>query len=128
MRPSADMFNLRIRVRSRKKREYLQNGSSNPSGKWCNRIFGSFLRRKQLTTSIVRADHPKVPLPPKITTVSWKKRKTCKKREVNLTSPSQDIVPQSLGFTCNCIRSLNFKPSYLKTVFSTSAPLPEELA
>ena len=47
-----------------KKREYLQNGSSNPSGKWCNRIFGSFLRRKQLTISLDRADHPKVPLPP----------------------------------------------------------------
>ena len=64
MRPSAGMFNLRIRVRSRKKPEYLQNGSSNPSEKWCNRIFGSFLRRKQLTIFLVRADHPKVPLLP----------------------------------------------------------------
>ena len=64
MRPSADMFNLRFRVRSHKKREYLQNGSSNPSGKLRNRIFGSFLRRKQFTISLVRADHPKVPLPP----------------------------------------------------------------
>ena len=64
MRPSAGMFNLRIRVRWRKKREYLQNGTSNPSGKWCNRIFGSFLRRKQLTVLLLRADHPKVPLPP----------------------------------------------------------------
>ena len=68
-RPSSDMFNLRIRVCSRKNREYLQKGSSNPSGKWCNRIFGSFLRRKQLTILLGRADHPKVPLPPKITTV-----------------------------------------------------------
>ena len=64
MRPSAGMFNLRIRVRSRKKRKYLQNGSSNPSEEWCNRIFGSFLRRKQLTIFLVRADHSKVPLPP----------------------------------------------------------------
>ena len=29
------------------------------------------------------------------------------KREVNLTSPSRDIVPQRLRFTYNCIRSLN---------------------
>ena len=57
------MFNLRIRMRSRKNREYLQNVSSNPSGKWCNRIFGSFLRRKKLTILLVRVDHPKVPLP-----------------------------------------------------------------
>ena len=64
IRPSSDMFNLRIRVRSRKNREYLQNGSSNPPGKLCNRIFGPFLRRKQLTILLVRADHPKVPLPP----------------------------------------------------------------
>ena len=64
IRPSSDMFNLRIRVRSRKNREYLQNSSSNPPGKLCNRIFGSFLRRKQLTNLLVRADHPKVPLPP----------------------------------------------------------------
>ena len=53
IRPSSDMFNMRIRMRSRKNREYLQNGSSNPSGKWCNRIFGSFLRRKQLTILLV---------------------------------------------------------------------------
>ena len=58
------MFNLRIRVRSRKNREYLQNGSSNPPGKLCNRIFGPCLRRKQLTNLLVRADHPKLPLPP----------------------------------------------------------------
>ena len=64
IRPSSDMFNLRIRMRSRKNREYLQNGSSNPSGKWYNRIFGSFLRMKQLTILLVRADHHKVPLPP----------------------------------------------------------------
>ena len=57
-----------------------------------------------------------------------KNEQDAKKREVNLTSPSQDIVPQRLGFTCNCIESLNFEPSYLWTVFSTSAPLPEELA
>ena len=57
-----------------------------------------------------------------------KKRTRCKKREVNLTFPSRDIVPQRLGFTCNCIGSLNFKSSYIWTVFSTSAPLPEELA
>ena len=50
------------------------------------------------------------------------------KWEVNLTSPSRDIVPQRLRFTYNCIGSLNFKPPYLWTVFSTSAPLPEELA
>ena len=50
------------------------------------------------------------------------------KREVNLTFPSRDIVPQRLGFTCNCIGSLNFKPSYLRIDFSTSAPLPEEMA
>ena len=39
------------------------------------------------------------------------------KKQVNLTSPSRDIVPQRLGFTCNCILigSLNFKPSYLWT-------------
>ena len=30
-----------------------------------------------------------------------------KKREVNLTSPSLDIVPQRLRFTYNCIGSLN---------------------
>ena len=30
-----------------------------------------------------------------------------KKREVNLTSPSRDIVPQRLRFTYNCIGSLN---------------------
>ena len=65
IRPISDIFNLRIRVRSRKNREYLQNGSSNPSGKWCNRIFESFLRRKQLTILLVTADHPNVPLPPK---------------------------------------------------------------
>ena len=64
IRPGSGMFNLRIRVRSRKNREYLQNGSLNPSGMWCNRIFGSFLRKKQLTILLVRADHPKVPLPP----------------------------------------------------------------
>ena len=71
IRLSSDMFNLRIRVCSRKDREYLQNGSSNPPGKLCNRIFGPFLLRKQLTILLVRADHPKVPLPPppKITTV-----------------------------------------------------------
>ena len=57
-----------------------------------------------------------------------KKRTRCKKWEVNLTSPSRDIVPQRLRFTDNCIGSLNFKPPYLWTVFSTSAPLPEELA
>ena len=66
LRPSADMFNLQIRVRSHKKRKYLQNGSSNPSGKWCNRIFGSFLRKKRLIISLVRADHPKVPYPLKL--------------------------------------------------------------
>ena len=49
------------------------------------------------------------------------------KREVNLTSPSRDIAPQMLGFTCNCKGSLIFKPSNLWTVFSTSTPLPEEL-
>ena len=38
------------------------------------------------------------------------------KREVNLTSPSRDIVPQRLRFTYNCIGSLNFKPPYLWTV------------
>ena len=64
IRPSSDMFNLRIRMHSRKNREYLQNGSSNPFVKWCNRIFGSFLCRKQLTILLVRADHPKVLLPP----------------------------------------------------------------
>ena len=58
------MFNLRICVRSRKNREYLQNGSSNPPGKLCNRIFGPSLPKKQLTILLVRADHPKVPLPP----------------------------------------------------------------
>ena len=57
-----------------------------------------------------------------------KKTNKMQKREVNLTSPSRDIVPQRLGFTCNCTGSLNFKPSYIWTVFSTSAPLPEELA
>ena len=57
-----------------------------------------------------------------------KTNKMQKRQKVNLTSPSRDIVPQRLGFTCNCIGSLNFKPSYLWTVFSTSAPLPEELA
>ena len=57
-----------------------------------------------------------------------KKRTRCKKREVDLTSPSRDIVPQRLGFTCNCIGSLSFKPSYLWIVFSTSAPVQEELA
>ena len=57
-----------------------------------------------------------------------KNEQDAKKWEVNLTSPSRDIVPQRLGFTCNCIGSLNFKPSYLWTVFSTSVPLPEELA
>ena len=46
----------------------------------------------------------------------------------NGTSPSRDIVPQRLRFTYNCIGSLNFKLPYLWTVFSTSAPLPEELA
>ena len=51
-----------------------------------------------------------------------------KKREVNLTPPSRDIVPQSLGFTRNCKGSMVFKPPYFRTVFSTSAPLPEELA
>ena len=51
--PSSDMFNLRIRVRSRKNREYLQNGSSNPPGKLCNRIFGPFLRMKQLIILLV---------------------------------------------------------------------------
>ena len=56
------------------------------------------------------------------------KRTKCKKREVNLTSPSRDIVLQRLRFTCNCKGSLIFKPSYLWTVFSTSTPLPEELA
>ena len=64
IRPSSDLLNLRIRMRSRKNREYLQNGSSNPSGKCCNRIFGPFLCRKQLTILLVRADHPEVPLPP----------------------------------------------------------------
>ena len=57
-----------------------------------------------------------------------KKRTKCKKLEVNLTSPSRDIVPQRLGFTCNCEGSLIFKSSYLWTVFSTWTPLPEELA
>ena len=42
IRPNSDMFNLRIRMRSSKNREYLQNGSSNPPGKLCNRIFGPF--------------------------------------------------------------------------------------
>ena len=51
-----------------------------------------------------------------------------KKREVDLTSPSGDIAPQRLGFTCICKGSLIFKPSYLWTVFSTSTPLPEEPA
>ena len=51
-----------------------------------------------------------------------------RKREVNLTSPSRDIVPQSLRFTYNCIGSLNFKRPYLWTVFSTSAPLSKKLA
>ena len=54
-----------------------------------------------------------------------KKRTRCKKREVNLTFPSRDIVPQRLRFTDNCIGSRNFKPFYLWTVCSTSAPLPE---
>ena len=57
-----------------------------------------------------------------------KNEQDAKKREVNLTSPSRDIVPQRLRFTYNCIGSLNFKLPYLCTVFSTSAPLPEELA
>ena len=57
-----------------------------------------------------------------------KNEQDAKKREVNMTSPSRDIVPQRLRFTYNCIGSLNFKPPYLWTAFSTSAPLPEELA
>ena len=52
----------------------------------------------------------------------------CQKREVNLTSLSRDIVPQSLGFTCNCKGSMVLKPPYFRTVFSTLAPLPKELA
>ena len=62
--------------------------------------------------------------------IELEKTNKIQKTEVNLTSPSRDIVPQRLGFTCNCILigSLNFKPSYLWTAFSTSAPLPEELA
>ena len=51
-----------------------------------------------------------------------------KKRDVNLTSPSQDIAPQRLRFTYNCIGRLKFKSLYLWTVFSISAPLPKELA
>ena len=30
-----------------------------------------------------------------------KNEEDAKKREVNLTSPSRDIAPQRLGFTCN---------------------------
>ena len=71
IRPRSDMFNLRIHVRLCKNREYLQNGSSNPPGKLCNRIFGPFLRRKQLTILLVRADHPKLPLPPPLKLPLW---------------------------------------------------------
>ena len=45
--------------------------------------------------------------------IELEKRTRCKKREINLTFPSRDIVPQRLEFTCNYIGSLNFKPSYL---------------
>ena len=45
-----------------------------------------------------------------------------------MTFPSRNIVIQRLRFTCNCKGSLIFTPSYLWTVFSTSTPLPEELA
>ena len=60
--------------------------------------------------------------------IELEKTNKMQKRDVNLTSPSRDIVPQRLGFTFNCIGSLNFKQSYLWTVFSSSAPLSEELA
>ena len=99
MRPSADMFNLQIHMQSRKKREYLQNGSSNPSGKWCNRIFGSFLHRKQLYIFLVRADHPKVPLPPppppKITTVDRDRLSTREKDRDRQSTREKDRDRQS---------------------------------
>ena len=60
--------------------------------------------------------------------IELEKKNKMQKRKINLTSPSRDIVSQRLRFTYNCIGSLNFKPPYLWTVFSTSAPLPEELA
>ena len=58
--------------------------------------------------------------------IELEKTNKMQKREVNLTSPYRDIVPQRLRFTYNCIGSLNFKSPYLWIVFSTSAPLPEE--
>ena len=39
--------------------------------------------------------------------IELEKTNNMKKREVNLTSPSRDIVPQRLRFTYNCIESLN---------------------
>ena len=39
--------------------------------------------------------------------IELEKTNKMKKREVNLTSPSRDIVPQRLRFTYNCIGSLN---------------------
>ena len=39
--------------------------------------------------------------------IELEKTNKMKKREVNLTSPSRDIVPQKLRFTYNCIGSLN---------------------
>ena len=39
--------------------------------------------------------------------IELEKMNKVKKREVNLTSPSRDIVPQRLRFPYNCIGSLN---------------------
>ena len=40
--------------------------------------------------------------------IDLEKTNKMKRREVNLTSPSRDIVPQMLRFTYNCIGSLNY--------------------
>ena len=39
--------------------------------------------------------------------IELEKTNKMKKREVNLTSPSRDIVPQRLRFAYNCIGSVN---------------------
>ena len=39
--------------------------------------------------------------------IELEKTNKMKNREVNLTSPSRDIVPQRLRFTYDCIGSLN---------------------
>ena len=39
--------------------------------------------------------------------IELEKTNKMKKREVNLTSPSRDIMPQRLRFAYNCIGSLN---------------------